>query len=612
MSSAARVLLRKAEVMRYSNGSDQCMTYDEEYYLLLATTHLKERMISCDVQNSHCGDIDSIQKGNKVSDAVDDDVETQRFINVDTDSNKYGFGVSEAANSDIAAQQFRNVDIDSIEYGIEVSDIVSSYDNILGVDYSVDFRGALNISANSISNREIAVTNGDDDSVADFSITDCFETAGNGKQSKRTPTPDVKIEMAKEVVDLSAVSCPPELEATRGGEEELDLSACFLAHARLAILYHNRSKSSCDGMSDAKWKNICIGIDNDWNKCDRNASSSDVIGNSSVDLTDSEKYSLTYLQRAEVAATVAVKIYHMIFNGQYFDEIDGNGRIGRSTGPTDVQSIAGKENSRNNHKNIIKIESVEKSKREKNHSVPGDESTKILNFKSYVKACTKAKCINLKFLNEELQRMFRCEQSSRTLKQFYNDNDNDNNNDNNNNSNNNNSNYNDNNINNSNSNNDKSRNIITEHPISEVNHNKLLYSKKCLENVRNNMHLCGLLTKNPLLTCITENNGSQLNLTFEHGNQGNENETHSTNFANSSNELSYIQMKDFSNNNNINNKEDQLYNRDNNINNNNNNFNNNNNNNNNKNNNHNINNNNNNDNDNNKDNNDIRKKGLSI
>ena len=48
--------------------------------------------------------------------------------------------------------------------------------------------------------------------------------------------------------------------------------------------------SSFDGMSDAKWKNICIGIDNDWNKCDRNASSSDVIGNSSVDLTDSEKY----------------------------------------------------------------------------------------------------------------------------------------------------------------------------------------------------------------------------------------------------------------------------------------------------------------------------------
>ena len=163
--------------------------------------------------------------------------------------------------------------------------------------------------------------------------------------------------------------------------------------------------------------------------------------------------------------------------------------------------------------------------------------------------------------------MFRCKQSSRTLKQFYNDNDNDNNNDNNNNSNNNDSNYNDNNINNSNSNNDKSRNIITEHPISEVNHNKLLYSKKCLENVRNNMHLCGLLTKNPLLTCITENNGSQLDLTIEHGNQGNENETHSTNFTNSSYELCHIQIKHFSNNNKINNKEDQFYNLNNNINN---------------------------------------------
>ena len=114
MSSAARVLLRKAEVMRYSNGSDQCRTYDEEYYLLIATTHFKDRIISCDVQNSHCGDIDSIQKGNKVFDAVNSDVETQRFISFDTDSNKYGIGVSEAANSDIAAQQFRNIDIDSM------------------------------------------------------------------------------------------------------------------------------------------------------------------------------------------------------------------------------------------------------------------------------------------------------------------------------------------------------------------------------------------------------------------------------------------------------------------------------------------------------------------
>ena len=42
-----------------------------------------------------------------------------------------------------------------------------------------------------------------------------------------------------------------------------------------------------------------------------------------------------------------------------------------------------------------------------------------------------------------------------------------------------------------------------------------MYSKKSLKNVRDNMRSYGLLAKNPLLTCVTENNQSLVDQTKE-------------------------------------------------------------------------------------------------
>ena len=166
MNSTARVLLRKAEVMRYSNGSDQGRTSDEEYYLLLAITSLKERKISNDVQSSNCGFSESPQ-----------------FRNTDIDSITNEIGVSDAVNGDVEAQQSRNIDIDSITNGIGVSDAVNGDANTLGTDYPVEFCAALNITGSSISNREVAVRNDNNKSVSDLSTTDCDFTVADAATS---------------------------------------------------------------------------------------------------------------------------------------------------------------------------------------------------------------------------------------------------------------------------------------------------------------------------------------------------------------------------------------------------------------------------------------------
>ena len=620
MNSTARVLLRKAEVMRYSNGSDQGRTSDEEYYLLLAITSLKERKISNDVQSSNCGFSESPQ-----------------FRNTDIDSITNEIGVSDAVNGDVEAQQLRNIDIDSITNGIGVSDAVNGDANTLGTDYPVEFCAALNITGSSISNREVAVRNDNYKSVSDLSTTNCFQTAPKGMQCKRTPAPDVKIEKEAEVVDIGASPCSIELDFLNGGGEEIDIGACFLAHTRLAILYHNRSKDSCSGINDTNKHKLDADIDNGISKCDDNVNNNDVIVKSPVDMTDNEKFSLKCLQHAERAATIAVRIFYTIFDSQHLGCIAGDSCVARSSIQIDIQSSDAKANSKNNDEDMINME----------------KTNKTLNYSSYITACSKEKCKNLKLLNEIMQRMFCDKQSSRirtahvkstsvkdnrnlscpddiskkirshdenenirennhdvnnsekiSIKNnctggiifenknqfrnrssdycdnyeindrfvvndihnnfgndektnsmsincididnnhnnidinndndndnidnnieiysndnyFYygnddkNDNSNDNDNDNSNSDDNDNSNDNDDYI-NINSNN--SFNISIDHSISNSGNKKNMYSKKSLQNVRDNMRSYGLLAKNPLLTCITENNESLVDQTKE-------------------------------------------------------------------------------------------------
>ena len=100
---------------------------------------------------------------------------------------------------------------------------------------------------------------------------------------------------------------PNTIEASRGGGvgEWVDLGASFVAHARLAMLYHSRwvQKVSANGAASNNDSNLHSG-----------SSSSSGQSNSESDVSSSNRIDVNeYYQLAEEAAAVAMKVYRLVF-----------------------------------------------------------------------------------------------------------------------------------------------------------------------------------------------------------------------------------------------------------------------------------------------------------
>ena len=394
MDSSAREFLRRAECARQSseskpsaNASQSSMIYDEEHYLLLATSCSLGTNIFSDAQYHRCGSF--------------------------------------------TAQQYRNGDIGNIRGSLN---IFCTDSNPADMDSFLMSSSLLaKFSINSSSNIGNITVFDDDDSV----MAETEQVTAN----QRIP-------------ELEAVN----LENRNSCGVETDFGACFLAHTRLAILYYKRSKGCHSGSSSSSGggrsssssssrQNIDNvnddddGNDNCSNKCDDNANNngncndtndegiSNSVYNYRLRNTVYDRSAFIDLQRAEAAATIAVRIYQKIFLNENLNmqfRINDRGvrfQISNKEETSEIhitKEVERNSNIVNDNNNENNNNSNNKNNNDKDYSYNTsnsdshlkDDVSQIFNYDSDNILMKIPGCDNLKYLNEILEGMFPAKRSS--------------------------------------------------------------------------------------------------------------------------------------------------------------------------------------------------------